>query len=153
MPTIADRCQRFDFQRPSLEQIAASFVGSRAAEQIEIDDGAVGGSSRSATGSFRDALGTLDQLVSYGGERIETDDVLAVLGIAEADVIRDAAAAIAAGDACACSRSAERLAASGRDVVQFGHDLLAHLRELMVTRTSTRRPIRWCSPWPTRTPP
>ena len=33
------------------------------AESIEIDDGAVGAVARSASGSFRDALGTLDQLV------------------------------------------------------------------------------------------
>ncbi len=135
MPTIADRCQRFDFQRPSLEQIASVVSQVARAEEIEIDDGAVGAISRSATGSFRDALGTLDQLVAYGGGRIETADVLAVLGVAESDVIRDAAAAIAAGDARGVLEVAERLAASGRDVVQFGRDLLAHLRQLLVTKT------------------
>ncbi len=135
MPTIADRCQRFDFQRPSLEQIAAVVARWPGAEEIEIDDGAVGAIARSATGSFRDALGTLDQLVAYGGGRIETADVLAVLGVAESDVIRDAAAAIAAGDARGVLEVAERLAASGRDVVQFGRDLLAHLRQLLVTKT------------------
>ncbi len=135
MPTIADRCQRFDFQRPSLEQIATVVSQVAQAEEIEIDDGAVGAISRSATGSFRDALGTLDQLVAYGGGRIETADVLAVLGVAESDVIRDAAATIAAGDARGVLQVAERLAASGRDVVQFGRDLLAHLRQLLVTKT------------------
>ena len=135
MPTIADRCQRFDFQRPSLEQIATVVSRVADAESIEIDDGAVGAIARAATGSFRDALGTLDQLVSYGDNRIETADVFAVLGIAEADVIRDAAAAIAAGDARAVLGVSERLAASGRDVSQFGRDLLAHLRQLLVTKT------------------
>ena len=43
MPTIVDRCQRFDFQRPSLEQIAEVVRRVAAAEEIEIDDGAVGG--------------------------------------------------------------------------------------------------------------
>jgi DNA polymerase III subunit gamma/tau len=135
MPTIADRCQRFDFQRPSLEQIATVVRRVADAESIEVDDGAVGAIARAATGSFRDALGTLDQLVSYGGGGIETADVLAVLGVAEADLIRDAAAAIAAGDGRAVLEAGERLAASGRDVVQFGRDLLAHLRQLLVTKT------------------
>jgi DNA polymerase III subunit gamma/tau len=135
MPTIADRCQRFDFQRPSVEQIAAVVRQVADAESIEIDDDAVGAIARAATGSFRDALGTLDQLVAYGGPRIKTADVLAVLGVAEADLILDAAAAIAAADGRGVLEVADRLARSGRDVVQFGRDLLAHLRELLVTKT------------------
>src|SRR6476619_3280875 len=56
MATIVDRCQRFDFQRPSLEQIAEVIRRVSAAEQLQIDDGAVALISRSASGSFRDAL-------------------------------------------------------------------------------------------------
>src|ERR671923_2243937 len=51
MPTIVDRCQRFDFQRPSLPQIAEVVRRVAAAESIEIEDGAVALISRSATGS------------------------------------------------------------------------------------------------------
>ena len=55
--TIIDRCHRFDFQRPSLEQIAGVLQRVAAEEGIEIPDPAVGMLSRAATGSFRDALG------------------------------------------------------------------------------------------------
>ena len=140
MPTIVDRCQRFDFQRPSLEQIAEVVRRVAAAEQIEVADGAVAAIARAATGSFRDALGTLDQLVSYGGKRIETDDVLAVLGVAEAELILAAAAAIAAQDGRAALASAESLARSGRDPSQFGRDLLAHLRQLLIVRATGEAP-------------
>ena len=71
MATIADRCQRFDFQRPSLEQISEVLNRVAAAESIEVDDGAVAMIARSASGSFRDALGTLDQLVAFGGSKVE----------------------------------------------------------------------------------
>ena len=136
MPTIVDRCQRFDFQRPSLGQLAEVVRRVSAAEQIEIADGAVSAIARSATGSFRDALGTLDQLVAYGGKRVETDDVLAVLGVAEADLILAAADAIATGDGRGALEASERLARSGRDPAQFARDLLAHLRQLLVIRTA-----------------
>ncbi len=135
MPTIVDRCQRFDYQRPSLEQIADVVRRVAATESIEIEDGAVAAIARSATGSFRDALGTLDQLVAYGGKRVATDDVLAVLGVAEAELILAAADAIAAEDGRAALEASERLARSGRDLAQFGRDLLAHLRQLLVIRT------------------
>ncbi|MGH2986269.1 MAG: DNA polymerase III subunit gamma/tau, partial [Solirubrobacterales bacterium] len=135
MPTIVDRCQRFDFQRPSLEQIAEVIQRVAAAEEIEISDGAIAALARAAAGSFRDALGTLDQLVSYGGKEVSTDDVLAVLGVADAELILTAADAIAAGDGRAALETSERLARSGRDVSQFARDLLAHLRQLIVIRT------------------
>jgi DNA polymerase III subunit gamma/tau len=140
MPTIVDRCQRFDFQRPSLEQLAEVIRRVADAEGIEVSDGAVGAIARSAAGSFRDALGTLDQLVSYGGKDLDTDDVLAVLGVAEADLILAAADAIAAGDGRVALEVSERLASSGRDVTQFARDLLDHLRQLIVVRTIGEAP-------------
>jgi len=73
MPTIADRCQRFDFHRPSLEQIAQVLRRVAEVESIDVADGAIAAIARGATGSFRDALGTLDQLVAYGGPRVETE--------------------------------------------------------------------------------
>jgi DNA polymerase-3 subunit gamma/tau len=136
MPTIVDRCQRFDFQRPSLEQIAAVLRRVAAAESIEIDEGAVAAIARSARGSFRDGLGTLDQLVAYSGKQVVTDDVLAVLGIAESELILAIADAIAAEDGKAALEVSERLARSGRDVTQFARDVLAHLRQLLVIRTA-----------------
>ena len=136
MPTIVDRCQRFDFQRPSLEQIAAVLRRVASAESIEIDDGAVAAIARSARGSFRDGLGTLDQLVAYSGKQVATDDVLAVLGVAESELILAIADAIAAEDGKAALEVSERLARSGRDVTQFARDVLAHLRQLLVIRTA-----------------
>ena len=135
MPTIVDRCQRFDFQRPSLEQIAAVVRRVSDAERIEVSDGAVAAIARSAGGSFRDALGTLDQLVSYGGKSVRTEDVLAVLGVADAALILAATDAIAEGDGRAALLASEQLATSGHDVTQFARDLLAHLRQLVVIRT------------------
>jgi len=135
MATIVDRCQRFDFQRPSLEQIAEVVRRVAAAESIEIEEGAVAAIARSAAGSFRDALGQLDQIVSYGGRSVGTEDVLAVLGVADAELILAAADAIATTDGRAALETSERLARSGRDVTQFARDLLAHLRQLLVIRT------------------
>src|SRR4051812_34935252 len=96
MPTIADRCQRFDFQRPTLEQIAEVVNRVAAAEGIEIEAGAVTMVSRSAAGSFRDALGTLDQLVAFGGANVSLDAVLQLLGAADADLLFEAVDAVTA---------------------------------------------------------
>jgi DNA polymerase-3 subunit gamma/tau len=135
MPTIADRCQRFDFQRPSLEQISEVLQRVAAAEGIEVEDAAVAMIARSAAGSFRDALGTLDQLVAYGGERVELDAVLELLGAADAELLFEAVDAVIAEDPRAALLGVEKMARSGRDPAQFARDLLAHLRHLLVTQT------------------
>ncbi len=140
MPTIADRCQRFDFQRPSLEQIAEVVRRVASAEKLEIEDSAVAMVSRSAGGSFRDALATLDQLVAFGGEKVELDAVLELLGAADADLLFEAVDAVAAEDPKAALEAVDRLSRSGRDPAQFARDLLAHLRHLLVTQTTGELP-------------
>jgi DNA polymerase-3 subunit gamma/tau len=135
MPTIADRCQRFDFQRPSLEQISEVLVRVAAAEGIEVEDAALAMIARSASGSFRDALGTLDQLVAFGGNQVKLDDVLELLGAADAELLFEAVDAVVAEDPKAVLLGVERMARSGRDPARFARDLLAHLRHLLVTQT------------------
>jgi DNA polymerase III subunit gamma/tau len=135
LPTVVDRCHRFDFARPTVEQIATVVTRVAAAESIEIAPDAVALLARHATGSFRDALGTLEQLVTYTGTTIATDDVLAVLGVADSDLLFEAFDAVAAGDARAAWLAAARLADTGRDIAQFLKDLEAHARDLLVVQT------------------
>src|SRR4051794_39602336 len=133
--TIVDRCHRFDFHRPSLEQIAGVLRRVAAEEGITVPDPAIGMMARSSTGSFRDALGTLEQLVTYGGNEVKLDDVLEVLGVADAELILDTAESLVEHDPKAALLAVERLSASGRDLTQFMKDLAAHLRHLFVVQT------------------
>jgi DNA polymerase-3 subunit gamma/tau len=135
LPTVADRCHRFDFSRPTLAQITTVLKRVAAAEGISAPDEALALVARSATGSFRDALGTLEQLVAYSGTTIALEDVLAVLGAADAELLFGTVDAVAQGDAAAALRAAARLAESGRDVSRFFADLEAHLRAVMIVQT------------------
>ena len=128
--TIIDRCHQFRFHRPSLNQVAGVVKKVAAQEQIQVPDAAVGMIARSATGSFRDALGTLEQMVTYGGKELELDDVLEVLGVADAAVVLDTTEAIADHDPKAALLAVRRLAESGLDFTQFMRELTAHLRQL-----------------------
>jgi DNA polymerase-3 subunit gamma/tau len=133
--TIVDRCHRFDFQRPSLEQIAGVLRRVATEEGIELPEPAVGMLARSATGSFRDALGTLEQLVTYGGSKVDLDDVRDILGVADAELVLDTSDALAERDPRAALLAVQRLSDSGRDFTQFMRDLSAHLRHLFVVQT------------------
>jgi len=151
LPTVVDRCHRFDFARPTVGQIAGVLRRVAGAEQIAIGDEAIALVARSATGSFRDALGTLEQLLAYAsggpasgvgasgtpepGPSVELADVLAVLGAADSDLVFSTVDAVASADAREALLAAARLAESGRDVARFFSDLEAHARGLMVVQT------------------
>jgi DNA polymerase III subunit gamma/tau len=135
LETVVDRCHRFDFVRPSVEHIAQVLRKTADEESIALPEEAVGVIARGATGSFRDALGTLEQLVTYSGTTIEMSDVQAVLGVVDAELLFAAVDAVAAADPAAALRTVAKLNESGRDASQFLRDLEAHGRELLVVGT------------------
>jgi len=135
LPTVVDRCHRFDFTRPTVEQLAAVVRRVAEKESIQIGPDAVGLLARHATGSFRDALGTLEQLVTYSGATIAIDDVLAVLGVADADLVFGAVDAVASGDPKSALLAVAKLGETGRDMGGFMRDLEIHARELLVVQT------------------
>ncbi|MEA2220686.1 MAG: polymerase subunit gamma/tau, partial [Solirubrobacteraceae bacterium] len=66
---------------------------------------------------------------------IATEDVLAVLGVADADLLFAALDAIAARDPRAALLAAAQLTQTGRDALGFVRDLEAHARDLMIVQT------------------
>src|ERR687896_132352 len=112
--TIVDRCHRFDFQRPSLEQIAGVLRRVATEDGIELPDPAIGMLARAATGSFRDALGTLEQLVTYGGRQGKLEDVLDILGVADAEMVLEAGGGLPHRAPKGAPPSVQRPSGSGR---------------------------------------
>jgi DNA polymerase-3 subunit gamma/tau len=133
--TVIDRCHRFDFHRPTVEQIASVVRRAAQAEAIEIPPEAVAALARSATGSFRDALGTLEQIVTYSGSEVALEDVLAVLGVADTRLLEAAVDAVAAGDSRRALETLEECAEQGRDAASFASGLEGRARELLVVQT------------------
>jgi DNA polymerase-3 subunit gamma/tau len=133
--TVIDRCHCFDFHRPSAEQIAAVLRRVAQAEQIELPPEAVAAIARAAGGSFRDALGTLEQLVTYSGDQIVLADVLAVLGVVDAEALDEMLAGIAGGDSAGVLLALSRCLEGGRDAGTITSDLEARARDLLVVRT------------------
>src|SRR5437868_8337036 len=88
LPTVVDRCHRFDFGRPTVEQVTTVLQRVAGAEGIDVDRGALALIARHATGSFRDALGTLEQLVVYaGGATFPPAAWLAGLGVSASELL------------------------------------------------------------------
>ena len=134
LPTVIDRCHRFDFQRPTIEQIATVLDRVARAESIEIGPEAVAVLARHAAGSFRDALGTLEQLQTYAGSAVALADVLAVLGISDVELLVHALDAVAAADARAALGAVAAAVDGGHDPAGFIRELEARARELLIVQ-------------------
>jgi DNA polymerase III subunit gamma/tau len=132
--TVIDRCHRFDFQMPSVEQVSVVLRKAADAESISIPAEALAALARSAGGSFRDALGSLEQLLTYSGQEIALADVLAVLGVADAELIAGTLDAVSAGDAKQALIAVESCVSAGRDPGGLASDLEARARELLVVQ-------------------
>jgi DNA polymerase-3 subunit gamma/tau len=132
--TVIDRCHRFDFQMPSVEQVSTVLRRAAQAESISIPPEAVAALARAAGGSFRDALGTLEQLLTYSGQEIALQDVLAVLGVTDGELIAATLDALNAGDAKQTLTCVESCVSAGRDPGAFAGDLEARARELLVVQ-------------------
>jgi DNA polymerase-3 subunit gamma/tau len=133
--TVVDRCHRFDFQRPTVEQIAGVVRRAAQAEAIELPPEAAAAVARAATGSFRDALGTLEQLLTYSGPEIVLEDVLAVLGVTDSQLLEETIDAVAQGSAREVLLAVARCADGGRDAGAFTADLEGRARDLLVVHT------------------
>ena len=79
--TILSRCQRFDFKKIGLAPLQARLRFIVAAEKIEISDAGLAIVARSAGGSMRDALSTLDQVIAFCGDTVSDEDLQGLLGL------------------------------------------------------------------------
>ena len=132
--TILSRCQQFDFRTIALQKILGRLKEIAEAEKINISDEALREISRSGEGSMRDAQSNFDQVISFSGEKIETNDVIAALGIASAENLTKTISAIADKDSALALNVVEDLVERGQDLRNFSRDLLTFVRDLLIVK-------------------
>ena len=81
--TVLSRCQRFDLQRLTIENLLTLFNKIIAAESLKADDEAMHIIARAADGSARDGLSLFDQAISLGSGSVKTDIVKNMIGLAD----------------------------------------------------------------------
>lgn len=81
--TVLSRCQRFDLQRLSIDDLLKLFHKIVAAENLKADEEALHMIAKAADGSARDGLSLLDQAVSLGAGNVKADIVKEMIGLAD----------------------------------------------------------------------
>jgi DNA polymerase-3 subunit gamma/tau len=138
--TILSRCQRFDFRRPSVMEVVGVLSGIAAQEGIEVAETSLMVIARAAGGSFRDAIGILDQLATYSGGKISLQETLDILGAVQHDLLFEMVDLVRDNDTRGALLLVEQLSQGGTDYGQFIKDLLGHLRDLYVVKHTADTP-------------
>ncbi|HEX9047392.1 MAG TPA: DNA polymerase III subunit gamma/tau [Verrucomicrobiae bacterium] len=132
LPTILSRCQRFDLRRIPSALITKHLAEIAAQEKVTIDVLALNAIARGADGGMRDAESTLDQLISFCGDKIEETDVLSMFGLAAQNQILKLSHAVLAGEVSTALTQLDELARGGKDLGRLLGDLLNHFRNLLI---------------------
>lgn len=135
--TILSRCQRYDFKRISVDDIAGRIEELLKIEGLEATEEAVRYVAKTADGSMRDALSLLDQCLAFNfGKKLTYEMVLDVLGAVDSEVFSLIVRAVIAGDVSTAIKLLENSIMEGRELTQFVVDLTWYLRNLLLAKTS-----------------
>ncbi|HVI97322.1 MAG TPA: DNA polymerase III subunit gamma/tau, partial [Anaeromyxobacter sp.] len=132
--TILSRCQRFDFRRLTLPQIADQLAKVAQAEGMTLSPAALALVARQAEGGMRDALSLLDQVRAACGDAPDDAAVAEALGAVDAAAISRIAGALVARDGAAVLAEIAALHARGLEVRRVAEELVRHLRNVVVAK-------------------
>jgi DNA polymerase-3 subunit gamma/tau len=134
LATVRSRCQTFLFARPRLAELTKLLRSVADGEKIEAPDAALSLIARSARGSFRDAVSTLDQLSAATDGQITVQAVLQLLGAVEEEALFRICDLVVDRDTAGLLNFVEELAEQGQDLSRLVNDLLEHLRHVLLVQ-------------------
>src|SRR6184192_1771307 len=134
LPTVRSRCQVFTFSRPRLPELVRVLRWVADGEGFDVPDAALSLIARSARGSSRDAVSTLDQLATATEGEITVQAVLQLLGAVEEDALFRLCDLIVDRDTAGALVFVEELSEQGQDIGRLVNDLLEHLRHLLLVQ-------------------
>ena len=135
--TILSRCQRYDFRRITVEEIAGRLKELTTAENLSVEDRALRYVATAADGSMRDAISLLDQCVAfYLGETLTYDKVLEVLGTVDVSIFGRLMSYIRTANVTEALRLLDEIVIRGRELTQFTVDFTWYLRNLLLAKAS-----------------
>jgi DNA polymerase III subunit gamma/tau len=146
IPTILSRCQIFDFNRISVDDIAGHLQWISTMEHVEADGEALHMIAQKADGALRDALSIFDQIVSFAGTTLTYQHVIDNLNILDYDYYFRVTDYISGGDYSNALLLLEEIATEGFDLHHFVNGLSSHFRDLLVSKDAATIALLEVSP-------
>lgn len=131
--TILSRCQRLDFRRIGAQDVSDHLAWVLEQEGVTAEAEVLELVARQGTGSMRDALSLLDQLLAYGGDHLTMSHARAALGLASSESVQGLVDHLLAQETANALQLVGHLLDQGTDPRQFLVDVLDYLRSLLLT--------------------
>lgn len=145
LPTILSRCQIFDFQRISNDDIVQHLFTISEKESITAEEEALRIIAQKADGGLRDALSMFDQIVSFSGNSITYEQVINMLNILDCEYYFKLCDAFVLGDIASALNLFNTVLEKGFEGKNFVMGLGQHLRSLMVLQDKETITLLECS--------
>ena len=134
LPTILSRCQTYDFNRITVDNIVRNLRMVASNENISIDDESLHVIAHKADGAMRDALTIFDQTVAFCGTDVKYQDVLRNLNVLDYEYSFSLVDAFLGGDYPKALLTFDEILAKGFNALHFVAALSSHLRDLIVSK-------------------
>tara|TARA_B100000683_G_C12511242_1_gene560999 strand:- start:11383 stop:12507 length:1125 start_codon:yes stop_codon:yes gene_type:complete len=134
LPTILSRCQIFNFNRITSEDIAQHLTGIALKENVNAEPDALHIIGQKADGGLRDALSIFDQLISFSGGQLTYDNVIKNLNILDYDYYFQTTDLIKKKDLSGLLILLNQIIEKGFEDNLFMNGLASHFRNLLVSK-------------------
>ena len=135
LPTILSRCQTYDFNRITVDNIVRNLRMVASNENITIDDESLHVIAHKADGALRDALTIFDQTVAFCGTDVKYQDVLRNLNVLDYEYSFSLVDAFLQGDYPSALMTFDEILTKGFNALHFVAALSSHLRDLIVSKS------------------
>ena len=135
LPTILSRCQTYDFNRITVDNIVRNLRMVASSEGITIDDESLHVVAHKADGAMRDALTIFDQTVAFCGTDVKYQDVLRNLNVLDYEYSFSLVDAFLNGDYPSALMTFDEILTKGFNALHFVAALSSHLRDLVVSKS------------------
>ena len=143
LPTIRSRLQTYALRKPGVANLMTVLERVARAEDIEASPQALDLVARAADGSYRDALGLLDQIATFGNGTVEMADALDLLGVVSRETLFDLVDLMTQGDAAGAFEMLESALDGGADPEQLMRGLVTHLRHACLLQQGAQAREEW----------
>ncbi len=134
LPTILSRCQTYDFNRISIEDIVKNLSNIARQEGIVADQDSLHVIAQKADGAMRDALTLFDQCVAFCGTTIEYNSVIKNLNVLDYEYYFNIVESSLSGNFSKSLLLFDEILSKGFNALYFIGGLGNHLRNLLVCK-------------------
>ena len=141
LPTILSRCQTYDFNRITIEDIVKNLKGIAAAESINMSEDAMHIIAQKADGAMRDALTLFDQTVAFCGNDITYEQVIKNLNVLDYEYYFKLSDNFLSGDYASAMLTFDEILSKGFNALHFISGLSSHFRDLLVCKNEASQTL------------